>query len=121
MRIAPIPPSHCSVCFNQDPDALHVDMEAATDGPVLETADGIKVSIDDIIICETCLRRAQDLLPEYLVLRQQVIEAQAETRRALEYATSLKASLDQLRRLDAMTPPAEPTPPPRRPRRPVAS
>ena len=60
-RLAGVAPVHCSSCFQQDPSRRHVDFEASYDGPVF--AEGAaKVAIDDLIICEECLRNGARLL-----------------------------------------------------------
>lgn len=61
MRFALRPPSYCAACFGQYPDRLHIDFEASWDGPVVEVANGLKVTIDDLIICENCLKGAASL------------------------------------------------------------
>jgi hypothetical protein len=72
MRIADTPPAFCAGCYGQYPDRRHVDFEAAWDGPVFEgegvhTGDGgarskLPVGIDDLVICEDCLKSAAKLL-----------------------------------------------------------
>ena len=63
--VHPAPP-HCSSCYQQKPDQRHVDFEAAWDGPVLPALDGavgvIGHSIDDLILCEDCIRIAAGLI-----------------------------------------------------------
>src|SRR5581483_10702518 len=53
-------PAYCSACMNQNPDILHIDMDAACDrgygtGPV-------PVAMDDLVLCEQCLREAARLV-----------------------------------------------------------
>lgn len=57
MKIADPNPVYCSSCFNQNPKAVHVDFEVAWDGPVINT-DGLRVPIDDLYVCESCLESA---------------------------------------------------------------
>ena len=57
MRISDPNPSHCSSCYGQYPQRRHIDFEAAYDGPVINT-DGLRQSIDDLIICEDCMESA---------------------------------------------------------------
>lgn len=61
MRIAETTPPYCSACFGQEPDAKYVDFESAWDGPVIDEGNGLKQSIDDLIICERCLMAAANL------------------------------------------------------------
>lgn len=53
-KIAESAPPACAVCHGQYPDRRHVDFEVAYDGPVLDGA--ARVMIDDLIMCEDCLR-----------------------------------------------------------------
>lgn len=72
-KIADVPPSACAACFGQYTDRRHVDFEAAWDGPVLDGS--VKVAIDDLVICENCLRDGFNVLQ---------FEAEAERITALE-------------------------------------
>lgn len=54
---------YCASCHRQDLDKVHVDLDAYYDGPALtnehdvaEAAD--KIAVDDLVLCETCLREA---------------------------------------------------------------
>lgn len=61
IRVAETPPTHCASCFGQHPDRRHVDFGAYWDGPTFpdgEVAGGGTVAIDDLVICEECLRAA---------------------------------------------------------------
>lgn len=66
MRTAEPAPAFCSGCFQARPDMLHVDFEVAWDGPVIQdgvaTGDGatqtVSTSIDDLMLCEKCVRAA---------------------------------------------------------------
>lgn len=73
MRIADPRPVACSVCLQppmiSDPQPRYVDFEVAWDGPVLTHAgDDIRAetytptSIDDLYICESCLKSAAKLI-----------------------------------------------------------
>lgn len=69
IRLTDTPPVACSSCYSQAPEALHVDFNSAWDGPVLNQAQvaelGVaNVQIDDLVLCETCVRAAAALLPE---------------------------------------------------------
>ena len=69
MRLADPKPPFCAACFQHSTDT-HVDFEASYDGPVIEK-DGIKTPVDDLILCESCVRSAANLLgmldPEMLL------------------------------------------------------
>ena len=60
MNIAPSAPPHCASCFDQKPRERHIDFQAAYDGPVIP--GGQPTPIDDLIICESCLRQAARLI-----------------------------------------------------------
>jgi hypothetical protein len=57
MKFADPKPPFCSACY-QHSTGRHIDFEASWDGPVLEDGSKIKVSVDDLILCETCVTRA---------------------------------------------------------------
>jgi hypothetical protein len=73
----------CSICLQHDPEAKHVDCDAAYDGPVLVSSDtGHPLhTIDDLIVCEPCGRRIAELLdvaPETVARLERELE---QTRR----------------------------------------
>lgn len=92
MKLANTPPAYCSSCFNQDPQALHVDMEAYWDGPVTEPkGDGHDaVAIDDLILCEACVREAASLLPEYAPAQAELEEIKRDYRALFDFAKQLQ-------------------------------
>lgn len=48
-------PVYCSACFNHDSSLRHVDFDAACDrGYGMQEA--VKVSMDDLVLCETCVK-----------------------------------------------------------------
>lgn len=58
MRIANPNPAYCAACFSQKLGMRHVDFEAYFDGPVIDQGNGMKQCIDDLILCEECVRTA---------------------------------------------------------------
>lgn len=54
MRVADPNPVYCSMCFQQQPQKLHIDCQVAWDGPVINE-DGLRVPIDDLYLCEDCI------------------------------------------------------------------
>lgn len=56
---------YCASCFAQDLSQKHVDLEAYYDGPVVGGEGDIKVSIDDLILCESCLKEAGAIVGLY--------------------------------------------------------
>jgi hypothetical protein len=63
---ATTPPVRCSSCFGAYPERRFVDFGAAWDGPVLGEPDGVvggaRMVIDDLVICEECLRSGAQVL-----------------------------------------------------------
>lgn len=59
-------PAHCSSCYQQKPQQPHVDFGAGYDGPVVPALQGtvgvIGHSIDELILCEDCIRTAAKLI-----------------------------------------------------------
>lgn len=67
MRIAQKTPPACACCGQPHmvSGGQWVDFEAAWDGPVLDTGEGnsrVAVSIDDLVVCEKCVRQAGELI-----------------------------------------------------------
>ncbi len=50
--------SYCASCYGQYTDRDYIDFESYWDGPVIDVHNGMKQPIDDLIICESCLRDA---------------------------------------------------------------
>jgi hypothetical protein len=80
VRIASPNPVCCAACYAQG-SGRHVDFEAATDGPIVVDEGGVArtwaggtVSVDEIILCEACVRAAAELL----AIEPTVMEAQAQ-------------------------------------------
>lgn len=66
IRVAPqiaghVPP-FCSSCFQQQFDKKHVDYSVAWDGGTLRDAGGTLITIDDLILCEDCVRIGADVI-----------------------------------------------------------
>lgn len=91
---------YCSVCYGQYPERVHIDFEAAYDGPVIDEANGMKHPIDDLVVCDECLIgaamllgwvNAEDLKDENLELgflirdKDKIIEEQAKVISNLEH------------------------------------
>jgi hypothetical protein len=54
-------PMYCSACMNQQPALRHVDFDAATDRGY-GNVEATKVAMDDLILCEGCVKRGAELL-----------------------------------------------------------
>jgi hypothetical protein len=61
MKVANPNPAFCSSCFQQRIGMLHIDFEVAWDGPVI-SLDGLRISCDDMIVCQECMIAAAGLL-----------------------------------------------------------
>jgi len=93
-------PSACSSCYGQYPERLHIDFGAAFDGPVLFGKDGATLGqVDELIICDECLRAGADLLG----LRSQGdLEAQVATldAHAMTLAEKLAGAMVYIRKIE---------------------
>lgn len=98
---AEIPPA-CSACFQQVPSERHVDFQVHFDGPFIPGTDVLgedapegtgttSVTIDDLIICESCLKDAVELIG-----LGNVEEVKAELLAAVERAKTLEEDNEAL-------------------------
>lgn len=104
--------SICSCCFQQRPDLAHVDFDAAWDGPVIDQANGMKQTIDDLVLCEQCLRSGAELLDDprddrMAELRRRVVDLEELLSKQTGYSAKLE---------DALQSKPKPAKPPARPR-----
>ena len=51
----------CSSCFNQAPELRHVDFDAACDRGYGKT-ESVQVAMDDLILCENCVKEGAELI-----------------------------------------------------------
>jgi hypothetical protein len=84
----------CSNCFNHaDPKTRVVEFPAAWDGPVLESG----VSIDELFLCENCIRNACEVLTidpvGVTVLELEARDARVAAERWKAYAEKLEEGL----------------------------
>lgn len=112
-RLAETPPARCSACNLQRPEKRHIDFDAWWDGPVVEgglaTGEGVvrgpRVSIDELVICEDCLRDAGRLIDLEPVEggRVELLEQQLEDARSvnLELQSHVKAQDKALQSRDS--------------------
>lgn len=101
MRIAYISPAACSSCFGQYPEQVHVDFESAWDGPVIDAENGRKYSIDELVICEQCLRAAYAKLPktdDEDAVANELAELKEGYQKILDYSLKLQAGVANLER-----------------------
>lgn len=66
IRVAPAiagkTPPFCSSCFQQQFNKRHIDYSVAWDGGTLRDAGGTLITIDDLVLCEDCVRIGADVL-----------------------------------------------------------
>src|SRR5579872_2884464 len=92
-------PMYCSACHNQDSSLTHVDFDAACDRGYGDN----NVSMDDLILCEECLRRgaelvgmrdARELQDELTSLKRRLDQERYRADQADEYAGRLELAID---------------------------
>jgi len=86
-------PAFCSGCHGQTPDYRHIDFESYWDGPVLDLANGMKQCIDDLILCEQCVKEAAHMLGWMDAKRQQL-----ETKRLQDELETAQQNIAKLER-----------------------
>lgn len=98
MKIASPNPPYCSSCFGGKPQIAHVDFEAYYDGPIIQ-GKTFKQPIDDLIICEDCLRAAGEVigLAEHKQLIKQRNELLQELQELRKYRIDTEEKLEQMR------------------------
>lgn len=109
MRLADTAPPRCASCYDQKTDARHVDFEASYDGPVIPGADPLlsqAVSVDDLIICEGCLREAARLigLEDWADLKERAEAAEAQAKQCEDRLLTQAAYVQDLERAVASKP-----------------
>jgi hypothetical protein len=117
----PAPP-YCAACHQAVPDQRHVDFGASFDGPMLpalsDTVGTVGHSIDEVVICETCIAAAGRLLglEDASDLREQLDRALSENDvlqdRLAGQRDSVTHALDTLRAgvTGGALPPSRPNP-----------
>lgn len=111
-------PVYCSACFAQDPSKLHVDLDAACDRGYGDRDDGLKIAMDDLVLCESCVRSAGVIvgMRDATELEQELEGLRKLHRQEKDRGDSLEHYLDQLEGAFASRP--EPIIAPRRRGRP---
>jgi hypothetical protein len=113
VTIAYSKPAFCSACFASKPDATFVDFGAAYDGPAIRDDAGTIQRIDDLIVCEDCVREGALQLA---LLVQPTREIELERDAAREAAKEWRAYAETLEETVAHRP-APIKRPPGRPRK----
>lgn len=92
-------PAYCSACFRQDSSKHYVDFDAAVDRGYGEQ----NVAMDDLIVCEDCLRAgavlvgmcdAREFEEDLRGLRLAVDRERKRADRSDEYASKLEDAID---------------------------
>jgi hypothetical protein len=99
IRAAATMPAYCSACFNQDSRKVHVDFDAACDRGF---GDDITVNMDDLVLCEDCVRQGAllvgmrdvaEVAQELETLRRDSIRNLRRAERAERYYLDLEKAL----------------------------
>lgn len=105
MHIAHQTPVACSSCGGQYPDLQHVDFDAAWDGPVLSDDRGNHYPVDDLIVCEQCVRAAVALLPGQDTRDGEIVDLKDRLNRAIDYGVRLQDAMSKLQSALDVRPP----------------
>lgn len=96
-------PMYCSACGCQNPKLLHVDFDAACDRGY-GAGEAVKVSMDDLILCETCLRSGAALVgmvdgtepgERIEMLERRLAEEKLRADKAASYAQRMEDALKE--------------------------
>ena len=100
MKIASPNPPYCSACFQAKPGMTHIDFEAYWDGPIIE-GKSFKQPIDDLVICEDCLKVAGEVvgLSEHKKLLHERNELKAEVQELRKYRIDAEERFETLKAL----------------------
>ena len=94
-------PTHCSACFQQDSKLRHVDLDAACDRGYGDD-HGVKIAMEDLILCENCLKGAARLVgmvddgeeaDRIVSLETRLAEETARCEQAVNYANRMETAL----------------------------
>lgn len=92
-RIAARTPTACSGCYGQYAERIHVDFASAMEGAFVSDAPRAP-RVEWVILCENCLRRGAELLPEYTSerdkLRREVVLLQERVDQAEDIAARVE-------------------------------
>ena len=96
-RLASKPPRACAACNGQYIDRLHVDYMAGYEGGLIDPNRPRAGHVDWLVICENCLRRGAELLPEYrsklVTAEQRVKDLEAELKATQAFADRVEDAL----------------------------
>lgn len=112
IHLAETPPVACSSCGGQYTDRQHVDFGAGWDGPMVapgHVAGGKMVAVDDLIVCNECVRTAaalvgmgdtQELEQRVVGLNERLTDTGQRLGKALEAVEKLKAAVGAVEQVE---------------------
>ena len=95
-------PMYCSACHGQYPERKHIDFDAAIDRGWYGNDHGTRITMDDLILCEECLRNGAELigmmdthafLDQKASLEHRLAREEKEREKAVEYADRMEQAL----------------------------
>lgn len=101
LRISDPKPNHCAACFRgADASVTFVDFDAAIDrGTFVNEQNAVLEGIDDLHLCEACVRAAAEVLALKPALHarqiREIKRLEAENEHWREYAKDLEASIGE--------------------------
>lgn len=117
-RLATKPPRACAACNGQYTDRVHVDYMAGYEGGLIDPTRPRAGHVDWLVMCENCIRRGAELLPEYstklAAALQQIEDLETRLKAAQDYADTIE---DAFSRRPAERAEREPRTAPRAPRK----
>lgn len=101
IRIAGPNPGWCASCFNQQPEMRHIDFDSGIDRGTLTYGDGQQIAMDDLMICETCVKAGAAALgmvdgdeeSSLVSLRRELQQTRRERDAALAYADGVEEAI----------------------------
>lgn len=95
-------PQYCSACFGQDSKIRHIDFNAACDRGWYGQDPGTHIAMDDLILCEKCVKEAANLLgmvdpdvDRIGELERKLDISEREKRQAQNYADTMEEALSK--------------------------
>lgn len=95
-------PMYCSACHGQYPERKHIDFDAAIDRGWYGNDPATHVTMDDLILCEECLRIGAELIgmmdthafmEKIQSLEARLAREEKEREKATEYADRMEQAL----------------------------
>lgn len=95
-------PQYCSSCFRQDSRIQHIDFNSACDRGWYGGDAATEVAMDDLILCENCVREGANLLGMILPdsdrtadLERKLDIAEKKAKQAQNYADTMEEALNK--------------------------